>query len=290
MTGIVDLAALADRWTMHDLRVLVLGQGALAQDAWTLYRFRGALGHALAPGASPDALADRPCPFQPPCGFALFHGTLDPDGLGPITDRPFTIEADDLDGDLLLTVRLFGMAEGWASEFLAAMVAACRAGLDTGRGERVPLTVQAAERMPAALPPPPMPGAGVTVQTITPIVQKSDGGVRSTVDPASLLSALARRLEALARWQGLRAGWDSRAVGRQASAYCADAQCLLTATTFPTGRYTGRLRPAQSGLLRLPPPPPDLAVLLRLAPALHLGADIAFGAGRVQVWLETDAG
>lgn len=288
MSPIVDLATLADRWTMQDLRVLVPGHGALAQDAWTLHRFRGALGHALWVGASAEARADRPCPFQPPCGYALFHGTTDPDGMGAGNDRPFTLEADDLDGDLLLTLRLFGMAGDWASEFLAAMVAACRSGLDTGtRGQRRALPVQMATRAPAALPGALPPHAGVTVETVTPIVQKSDGKAQASLDVASLLSALARRLESLARWHGLRPGWDSRAIGRVAQTYCADAQAMLGAATVPTGRDTGRLRPAHAGLLRLPPPPPDLAPLLRLAPAVHLGADIAYGAGRVRVWLET---
>lgn len=138
MNRIATLSELAELWRTEDVSLLISGEGALVHNPWTLHRLRGALGQALAIGASMEAVADAPCPFHPPCGYALFHGALDPDGQGAITDRPFTQEIDDLDGDLVWRVRLFGHASGWASEFLAAMVAACRAGLDrdAGKGRR----------------------------------------------------------------------------------------------------------------------------------------------------------
>lgn len=287
MTTTVDLARLAELWRMEELHVLIRGHGTLAADPWTLHRFRGALGHALAPGASAQALLGKPCPFRPPCGFALFHEAVDPDGLGLINDRPFTIEVDDLNGDLLICLRLFGQAADWGAEFMAAMVAACRAGLDADPGVRPPLPVDGAMRQTATLPAPLPPGLGLLVETVTPIVQKSDGQSRTTLVVPSLLTALARqRLSGLARWHGLLAGWDMTAIVAAANAIRDLAQDLTTPARFPTGRDKGRLRDAHSGHLRLPPPPPELVPLWRLASAVHLGADTAYGAGRVRLWLE----
>jgi len=287
MDGPVDLAQLVGLWRMEELHVLIRGQGALAADPWTLHRFRGALGHALAPGASAQALVGKPCPFRPPCGFALFHEPVDPDGLGPVNDRPFTIETDDLNGDLLICLRLFGQATDWGAEFMAAMVAACRAGLDTDTGVRRPLPVDGAMRQAATLPPPLLPGLGLLVETVTPIVQKSAGQSRATLVVPSLLTALARqRLQNLARWHGLLARWDMTAIVAAANATRDLAQDLTAPDRFPTGRDKGRLRAAHSGHLRLPPPPPELLPLWSLASAVHLGADTAYGAGRVRLWLE----
>lgn len=286
MSAIVDLAGLSDLWRMDELVVNVRGHGALVADAWTLHRFRGAFGNALAAGASKEALAAQVCPFVPPCGYALFHNSVDPDGMGRIDDRPFTIEADDLDGDLLVRVRLFGQATGRASDFLAAMIAACCAGLDDGKGGRVALPVCGAAWRPAGLPPPFPPDAGVVIGTVTPIVQKSEGGSRDRLVMSSLLSGLARRLQGLARWHHVQPGWDMRALSAMCKGACAEGQDLTRLTNFPTGRGTGRLRDAHTGMIRLPPVPPDLAALLRFAEVAHLGADTAFGAGRVWIGLE----
>lgn len=104
-----------------------------------------------------------------------------------------------------------------------------------------------------------------------------------------LLSGLARRLQGLSRWHGLTPGWDPRALVVQTQDWWQGVQDMTGLAEFPTGRKRGRLRPAHHGQLRTPPPMPEAAALLRLASVVHLGADSAYGAGRVALWLE-DAG
>lgn len=68
------LEELAECWFVETIQVTVNGYGKLAADPGLPGRIRGAFGKALMAGASDEALAGRPCTFDPPCAFeALFR-------------------------------------------------------------------------------------------------------------------------------------------------------------------------------------------------------------------------
>ena len=121
----VTLAELAERWFVSHIDVVISGYGKIAADPGLTGRLRGALGTALAAGASVEALAGRPCPFEPPCAFeALFRkqGRL---LAGIELPSPWVIGAAPRGGNLVVTLSLFGFANDWlpaATEALARTV------------------------------------------------------------------------------------------------------------------------------------------------------------------------
>lgn len=276
--ALTDLAAL---WRVENLSVHVPGYGGLASDLWTLHRFRGALGTALARGASPAALRGEPCPFLPPCGFSLFHGKVDW-ASGAQDIRPLVLTMDNLAGDLVLGVRLYGMACDWAPEFRAAMVAACAAGLDGGGGTRHPLPVSQAESWPGELPRVPLESAALHLTTLTPLVQKDGGAARPRLVLTSLIAASLRRISQLAQVHGVDTGWTRPMMAAFAQSVAEGAVDQTRPSQFPRGRSEGRRRTAHVGTIRFAPiRDPATAAFWQLAVSTHLGADSAGGAGRI---------
>ncbi len=273
------LGALAGGWRVTELRVICAGQGQLAGDPSMLVRFRGALGHALRPGASEEALADQPCPFEPPCGYALFHGPLPPMQPGLPMPRPFVLAADAVGADLMLSLRLFGAATDHAGEFLAAMVAAARAGLDDRHRGRVPLRPLAADRRPLGRPEPLAAGLPVLLRTEGPLVQRHEDGPSVT----GLLLGGWRRLAGLAAWHGIAApGIDPpEALRAEIDALANGIAADLRPMRFSRGK--AKTRVALEGTILLPPPGPILRAMLPLLAAAHLGADTSAGAGRISL-------
>jgi len=97
-------------------------------------RLRGMLGRALMEGASAEALACRPCPWQPPCALDLLfgdHGALLSGRLS--MPRPFVLSVEpfpqDNDDRLTLRLSLFGFATDWAEAVAETLVRGLRGGV-----------------------------------------------------------------------------------------------------------------------------------------------------------------
>ena len=281
-------------WSMTEVRVLIRGHADLAQTSVpVLHKLRGAMGRYMAIGASDQAVAGAPCPFQPPCGYALLHNDLP----GPFRDgrlpKPFVPMLDTVGEDLMVTFRLFGNAGHWAQEFRAAMVAACRMGLDRARMEPLTLPVDGTDIRDHPLPPLPDRWKSVSLATLTPLVQRSDAPVArgKAPDLRPVLTGLRFRAEGLALWHGLRPGINLPALQ-------AEAARLAAGAAFRTGhRYVPVRRGAEEpernrqgwvGSVTLPAPAQGSALraLLWLAMVTHIGADTTIGAGRISLTLQ----
>ena len=284
----IDLPGFAAALRITDIRVLAQGHGRLARDIQTLHRIRGAAGHVLHDGASKAAQAGQPCTFIPRCAYDVFHN--DRPGLKPgqVLQKPFVWQADDVGGDLLVTLRLFGDGDIWAGEFQAALVAGFRRGID-GTGA---LAVQGSDRQVRWLPPVPLDCAAMMMAAITPVVQrreKDTAGREPAPDQphtAPLFLRMVDRLAELAQWQGLRLDHDREALRRRLQAVGTLGQwdalqpALFSRGGGPNNR---RKRTGFLGTLTVPNPGADLATLIWLAGVAHIGGDTAAGAGRVAV-------
>lgn len=261
----------------RDLVVQIAGHGGLAAGTATLGRVRGAMGHALALSASPEALAGAPCPYDPPCAYDLFHNPQGALNAGFELPKPFVLRADAQGADLTITLRLFGAACDWAPEFRAALIAGLRGGLDLGRAGRVPMTITAVSHAQLTLAPP--PAGALALRTQTPIIQRLRADHAGLgLDPASLLTGFAKRAKGIAQWHGFALDLPEAEL----------AEALRTAPPAVAGERRAlargtKPRPGFSGRIAFAAPPPELRRLLTLAEALHIGADTTIGAGRVRL-------
>lgn len=289
------LAEFAERLRRVTIVCRVAGWGRLVGDHAFLGRLRGAFGTVLAETASGPALDGRPCRWSPPCAFeALFRK---PGRMTPGTDfpSPWVFEADGRRGDLEVGLTLFGMAADWAPAAAEAFTVALRrvdrsgeAGLFLPAAEIVDRRITAAEGVAGTAPS----LTGFRIETLTPLVS---AGATAIDDPASVFTTFGRRLEGLARWHEATLDADLSAVAADLRA--AEWQwTALEETRWRRGsrRQGGRVVP-MGGLLGRLTMATDvesagrLAPLFRLAEAIHAGADIAFGCGRLRV-TELDRG
>ncbi|WP_444429480.1 CRISPR system precrRNA processing endoribonuclease RAMP protein Cas6 [Rhodobacter capsulatus] len=262
----------------RDLVVQIAGHGGLAAGTATLGRVRGAMGHALALSASPEALAGAPCPYDPPCAYDLFHnpqGALNP---GFELPKPFVLRADAQGADLTITLRLFGAACDWAPEFRAALIAGLRGGLDLGRAGRVPMQITAVSHAQLTASPPPAGGAGfahANPDHPAPARRSRGAGPRSRL-AADRICQTRQGDRAVARLCARSArGGAGRGAARRPPGRCG--------RTAGAGAGGTKPRPGFSGRIAFSAPPPELRRLLTLAEALHIGADTTIGAGRVRL-------
>lgn len=243
-----------------------------------LHKLRGALGRVLAQSASSEALAGRPCPFQPPCSFELFHNTQGKIHEGLEIPKPFVLRADRAEETITLTLRLFGEACAWRHSFHDAWIAAARRGIQHERTKTIFDVKQAFQR----------PGKTrirsntkpVTLRFITPLVLRSPRieslTAGATASPDVVLPLLNRsimdRLSGLSHWSGRP---DPQPI-EHFQLELADHK--LTTTKIQRGPM--QKRTGLTGHLCLTGLTPELAQLLSIAENTHLGADTVVGAGR----------
>lgn len=300
----IDIFELIARWRMVECIVLCKGHGHLARPAValkTLSKLRGAMGHALAIGASQEALRPNPkpsqkghtaplrapCPYDPPCAYELFHNAI----LDPITGypraTPFTLSVDETgEGDLAITVRLFGEACDWASDFRTGLIGGLKRGLDLGGTSPVIPDIQTALIVAPSLPQLQILDQPFHVQTCTPILRRPRKGVpRDTFDFGTFFTGLATRLTAVARWHGAALVLDGPALKSEAYRLGALGQTHDSVTPISLGKKNDRI--GFSGAVRFPQTNALLSTLVQLGQWTHCGSDTSHGAGRYQVGIET---
>lgn len=285
----LDLAEFAESLRRVTITCRVAGWGRLLGDHAFPGRLRGAFGNVLAEAASREALDGRPCRWTPPCAFeALFRK---PGRMTPGTDfpSPWVIDVDARRGDLDVTLTLFGMAADWAPAAAEAFATALRRVERTGEAGWFLPAAEIVDRRIAAdegVAPQADGPTGFLVETLTPLV--STGG-SAIDDPASVFTTFGRRLEGLARWHEATLDVDLATVAAdlRAADWC---WISLEETRWRRGsrRQGGRIVPMSGLLGRLeitadPARAARLAPLFHLAEAIHAGADVAFGCGRLRV-------
>lgn len=269
-------------WFQMRIDATVPGFGGLAGDLTLLRRVRGGIGRVLMEGASDEALAGYPCPWQPPSASDLFfreQGRIGAHGI----PKPFILGAAGRDGDLIITLTLFGLAADWAPILSHALAATLR--------HRIDWAATRTRTLPAAIGPltleahqglgqdfsldAPIPPASYHLDFITPMNAEGDDPI---LRPATIIARLARRVEGLARWQdtAIADDWDHLAHLWYDVDY--DTRGLAHERM---NRHSGRGQqgftvPTISGRLTL------RAVPAVLIPLLIIGAETAIGKGATE--------
>lgn len=289
----VDPAALAARWFHQHIDVAIAGAASLAADLALPVRVRGAWGQELMRAASPEALADRPCPWDPPCALdALFReqGRLTPRLALP---RPyvFSVCTSESKTELNIRLSLFGFATDWTDAAAEALTAALRGGdpLRIGRTSSNPGDVRLPpiHRSIRTVESCPIPAdSGLVVLNFrTPLALRSGGDTyRPTARP--LVTSLGNRLSGLARWLDCRLETDWPALAAHAETLVCNAEAMTEAVwQRRSGRQDGRLIPVHGwcGRLILQGDLAPVLPLLVLGATCHAGSHAAHGLGAYEL-------
>jgi len=239
-------------------------------------RLRGALGRSLEAVAARESVALF---GSPPAWDVLFDAPVGAPGLDPL--RPFVIRVDRRGFDLMATLRLFGFADCWLSDAMAAFAQALDGGIAIrGRsGHRVRLAVRDV-RVERHWGIPVDPDARqVRLRLDTPLVLRS--GRRAAPGIARLAPAMGRRLAALCRWQDSALALAAP-VGL-AKVLCDDLS-PVTWLRFSSSQRRGQPIRALIGAATLGGLTAEGGMLLQAAAVLHAGASCPSGHGRISVF------
>ncbi|MCC5976416.1 MAG: hypothetical protein JJT81_20550 [Rubellimicrobium sp.] len=278
-TRVNDLSGIADGWRDLDCRVL-LGPTGTADSAFGAHLRRSFLA-ALAPGASDQARHSKPCPWDPPCALDVFlREQLRAGGDG--LPKPYVLFWDQEGQAMQVTLRIFGTACDWGAAAADALTAALRE-----LPWRKALHCTPPRPLHREVGPCPwidVPEGPLTLRLVSSMDDEGSADKGRDI-AARILSRALRRIDALARWQGL--GLED------------DAMRALTAQVHALRATDIRLRPGQhlspnaagqkrhsrvlTGEFDLPDLPDDLRLLLSLALRCHVGRHTNEGLGRLSV-------
>lgn len=286
------LSAAAQDW--HHVRIHIRCQGGadMVADPRTAARFRGALGRRLAEAASPEARAGAPCPWTPPCALDWLFGKHGRISGGLEIPKPYVIATAAADGDMVVSLTLFGFAGDLAEAIAEAMIRALRSGLNDGSVERVhyrPLeirsrTLSVFDGVPVMVPP---PGAVLAVTLRTPLSIREGDRIKA-VDFGDLVSAATHRVQGMARWQdtALHADWPELiAEGRTLANHTANPPRIGQWRRGSTRQNRHFTVGGSLGQWLVDTPSPDLLTLLTLAATTGAGGRTTLGMGQFDIRL-----
>lgn len=263
------------------------GLAPLAPDAGLPGRIRGAFGQRLAAGASPEALRDLPCLWSPPCAFEALWRKQGRLAAGFDHASPWVIGIDPHRGDLDVTLTLFGFANDWLPAAVEAMTAALVHDVDwAGQTRLFVPRIEIADRHVTEFEGVEIPPAasGFVLTFVAPLALS---GADPRDRPASLITGLGQRLEALARWHDatLNGAFDRTALAPLAHALDYAFYDSEIVTWTRGSRKQDRAIPMRglTGALAISGSATEnhlTGVLLALGATCHMGADAAFGCGR----------
>ncbi len=182
-----------------------------------LNKVRGALGRALIEGGSDPVQNRETCDWPEPCTAEILFGKRPKIRIGPndseIT-KPFVLFARPLKHDLEVGITLFGSARNRMPDVRMAMIQSLRKrvrwdqlardhGLFVPRTMQIPFPVLEQVNGITAGPPPKQ----LLIQFVSPLDAE-----RGQLDkePQLIFRRLARRLQMLARWQGVEVATEWR--------------------------------------------------------------------------------
>ena len=282
----LDPAALAEAWFQQTVVLRIAGAARATENPSLLNKLRGSFGNALMKGASVEAAAGRPCPWQPACAFdVLFREQARFQGRHGVP-KPWIVAADRAGPDLDLRLTLFGFSCDWVDSVRERLAEAVRFNLPW----RFLLGPEAPEGLEIrssrietlkGLRPVPAPEAAV-LHFITGV---DAAGSDPRDDPATLVARLARRIDGLARWQDAAipaTSWESLSKVWRRLHYSAEL------TEGLHRRYSRRqdraIRNADlTGWLEISGCLDPVWPLLRIGERVHIGRGATAGRGRYRL-------
>jgi len=287
--AVVDLATFAAAFRMRTIQIRIAGGGTLVSDPLLCGRLRGALGDLLAASASPEARAGVPCPWSPPCAFEALFRKQGRMRAGVDVPSPWVMAAEAEEGDLLLSLSLFGIACEWAPAVAETLAQAAASRLVWPRGGGALLDRRLVAQDGLAIPDLGAEGAqliAIDLDFRTPAVSGRGG---EAFDPAALFTGVRHRIDGLARWHGLSVApshWPevTRAVRGLDVCWINPRPLSWRRGSrrqdrwVPMSGTAGRLRLKGHSEALAP-----LAIVLALGEKMHVGADVAFGCGRYRM-------
>lgn len=206
----VPLDQFATHWVTAMVKATVPGHGAVSGDVKLLNRIRGAFGRRLMAGASVEAIAGQPCPWQPPCALdVLFREQARLEGRHGIP-KPWVLALDRHGLDLIVRLTLFGFSIDWAGVAGHALAEALRDHVDFKEGAPslfLPKPEVGHLAITEISAPTPRPQPAVVLDFLTPLDAAGDDPLDR---PASIIGRLARRLDLMARWMDVEIDADWR--------------------------------------------------------------------------------
>ncbi len=274
--------ALAAAWTEKSVTFRLHGGGDLCRGDLGAHLRRSFLG-ALAPDASPEARAGKPCPRDPPCALDVFRREQFRDARGNGLPKPYVIFAEAAGADLLVSLRVFGAANDW---FGAASDAFLR-GMETILpwrkvcGAQMPQVSSRRMVMLEGLPQY-ADGRRAVLEFLSPV---DATGRRNGALERSLVSGLIRRANGLARWHGLQMSDNcTRTLTAIAGALDFSGSDLrASAYHSPNSARQKRRHDTVTGRLRLAGPIGPLLPILAIGERGHMGRAAREGLGRYRL-------
>ena len=278
-------SALSQDWFHQIVRVTLPGYGALAKDLALINRIRGAWGHELMRSAPPEAIAGKPCPWEPPCALDIFFREQFRDGKHGLP-KPFLFGLNRRRRDLIVDLTIFGLASDWAFAARDALVVALKRRLDWKRhypdlflpaDPAMEVELLTLSRMPEA------PRARhVEIEFLTPMDASGDDPIDN---PATVIGRLARRIDGLARWQEARIDADWAQAAKRWSGLEYDARGLRYLTGSRGSRRQNREIPvsAVAGTLSVHGDLAEILPLLLIGQTSHVGRGAVSGYGRFEI-------
>ncbi len=279
---VAGAAGLALSWADQTLTLRLRGAGRAPADIGGHLR-RSFLG-ALGPGASPEAQAGRPCCWEPPCALDVFRREQLRGPRGDGLPKPYVIAAWPEGRDLIVTLRVIGMAIDWAMAAFEAMV--------VGIGSILPWS----KLLPELNGPPEIASRQIDFHRIAltdpPAALRLSflslmdaSGTDAQAEPHTVLARALRRADALSRWNGMALDPDV-ATGISAGL----RQLDYDTSALRPGRYSSpnrhrqtRQDPALGGGLLVRGDLTDIWPALLIAERAHIGRKAVEGLGRVRL-------
>jgi hypothetical protein len=241
---------------------------------------------ALGAAASPAARAGLPCTWDPPCALDVFlreqlrHAG---DGL----PKPYVLFHRAENDRLAVTLRVFGTALDWFPAVAEALVAGLVSILPWARV--MPGTTVAPaildRRLPAPQPPPPLPEGPLVLRLLSPLDMSGENPAGPDDPAARIVGRMLRRVDAVARWQGLALPRDETArLSAAARRLVSPGHDLRTSRHHaPNRRAEARVSPVATGWIGVEGDTALLSPILRVATRTHLGRHTNEGLG-VLTW------
>lgn len=276
------LSDLAGLWRDTEVTLIVAPVATCAAGFGAHLR-RSFLG-ALGAGASPAARAGRPCSWDPPCALDVFlREQLRSGGDG--LPKPYVLTWRQQGAVLAVTLRVFGTARDWfpaAAEALAAGLTGILPWTQAITDQRTPPMIHS-RLLESPMPIRALPTGPLVLRFESPM-DDSGANPRETRDLGSrVLSRAVRRIDALARWQGVALTADTTRVLTLAARDVRAKRVSVRRGMHISPNRHGQNRATEvlTGEIAFPALLDDLRLLLALSERAHMGRHTNEGLGAI---------
>lgn len=277
-----DALGLAQAWYDQSFTFRLRGAGRAPADIGGHLRrsFLGALGR----GASPAAQGNTPCPWDPPCALDVFGREQLRGPRGDGLPKPYTLRAWGYGADLMVELRIFGMANDWAMAGAEAFAAGLR---DILPWHRVLHPAASAPEILSRQIRPTRLVLGVPpMRARLVFLSPMDGtGADIMAQPHRLVTRLIRRADAVSRWNGVALSDDEgRALAGHATTLSYDVSELRLGQYASPNRHQQKRRdPTLTGCLDIHGDLAPLWPILHIGTRCHIGRHAVEGLGAFRI-------